>query len=134
MRDRGRGGVIKPGSQNARILEILDDGRWHTSAELHRRVMCVLHSRIAELNKHGRTEGFRVEHRGGGSGAENHEYRLVATPSDASPQGDRDRAVSALDASGASLASLGAAVAEADGQLPAEHAASTFEQLQLVAA
>lgn len=66
----------RPATHAQRILNILADGRWHSSAELHRRVYCILHSRIAEL----RRRGFVIEHRGGGGGAENHEYKLLSAP------------------------------------------------------
>lgn len=71
-----RNGKSKPPTHNDLILRALADGKWHTSAELHREVFCVLHSRIHEL----RTLGFPIEHRGGGGGAANHEYRLLAQP------------------------------------------------------
>lgn len=62
-------------SHNAQLRAVLSDGLWHTSSELHRRVFCVLHSRIAEM----RRQGYVIEHRGSGAGADRHEYRLVST-------------------------------------------------------
>jgi len=64
---------VAPHSHCAQILAVLEDGQFHSSRELHRRVYCVLHSRIAEL----RRKGYRIEHRGGGAGAENHWYRWL---------------------------------------------------------
>lgn len=58
-------------SQNARLRAILADGEWHRSDELHRKVFCVLHSRVSEL----RRQGYAIEHRGGGAGADKHYYR-----------------------------------------------------------
>jgi hypothetical protein len=60
-------------TQNSRILDLLQDGRWHTTAEILQQVPCIVHSRVAEINKRGK----RIEHRGAGGGAENHSYRLV---------------------------------------------------------
>lgn len=71
-------GPLKSGSQCWRLLEILEDGKWHSSRELIFRVPCVLHSRIVELRERGERLGtFRIEHRGEGGGAENHEYRYI---------------------------------------------------------
>lgn len=90
-------------TQYERILAVLKDGKPHTSAELYR-TGCVLHSRISVLRK----RGYVIElTRADGVGANSYLYRLVATPDDASPQSTRGQAVSALDASGASLASSG---------------------------
>lgn len=70
--------LTKRGSQCARLLSILDDGQWHSSSELNRRVKCVLHSRIDELRERGHRTGlFTLEHRGQGFGPEHHEYRIV---------------------------------------------------------
>jgi hypothetical protein len=96
-------------SQNARILELLSDGREHEMRDIHRVVgFCRLNSRVAELRnpKHG---GHNIVCRREGT---SYFYRLVAMPGDASPQSTRGRAVSALDASGASLASPGTDVTE----------------------
>lgn len=75
-------------SQNDQILDVLADGNWHTSRQIHQHVFCVLHSRINEL----RDRGYLIEHRGGGAGADLHEYRLTGwplnTPSAAGPVGD----------------------------------------------
>src|SRR3954468_2983581 len=61
-------------TQKQRILNILRDGRWHSSAELYR-TGCVLHSRISDLRN---KDGFRIERRNvGGVGADAHEYRLL---------------------------------------------------------
>lgn len=61
-------------SQNARLRAVLSDGEWHSSRDLIRSVPSVLHSRIAEM----RRQGYAIEHKGGGAGAANHFYRLVA--------------------------------------------------------
>lgn len=47
--------MIKPGSQNARVLEVLADGLGHSAAEIHARAGFMrLNSRVAELrSKHG---------------------------------------------------------------------------------
>lgn len=68
----GQGRARRP-SQCDRLLSILADGRWHNSADLHRQVFCVLHSRISEL----RRRGYVIERRGQGAGAEHYDYRLV---------------------------------------------------------
>lgn len=69
------------GSQCARILAVLEDGEWHTTAEIHQRVGgCVLHSRIAEL----RTRGFAIEHETTGPGAAGSRYRLLDEPAEGS--------------------------------------------------
>ncbi len=60
-------------SQNARLRAVLADGEWHRSDELHRKVFCLVHSRIAEM----RRQGYRIEHKGGGAGAANHYYRWI---------------------------------------------------------
>jgi hypothetical protein len=70
--------LLRP-SQCDRLLAILDDGRWHNSADLHRQVFCVLHSRISEL----RNRGYVIERRGAGAGAEHYDYRLVGVPGEA---------------------------------------------------
>lgn len=61
-------------TQGAQLLDLLADGRWHTTASILRVVPCILHSRVAEIDKRGQ---HRIEHRGAGGGAENHSYRLV---------------------------------------------------------
>jgi hypothetical protein len=66
----------RPLTQNERILALLADGAFHTTREILQHVPCIVHSRIAELNK----RGYRIEHDGAGGGAENHRYRLVETP------------------------------------------------------
>lgn len=62
-------------SQCSKLLRILEDGRWHTTAELLRLVPCIVHSRIAELRKYG----YTVEHDRTGVGAEGSRYRLVGS-------------------------------------------------------
>lgn len=66
--------MIRPGSQNARILELLSDGGWYTTREILQAVPCIVHSRISELE---RKHGYLIEHEGTGGGAGNHRYRLV---------------------------------------------------------
>lgn len=73
----GRGTRSRRRSQLDRVLEILADGKWHTTAEILRLVPCVLHSRIAEA----RARGLNVEcDHTAGVGAESYRYRLVAGP------------------------------------------------------
>lgn len=67
---------ILAGSQNHRILRVLGDGDWHTTAEIHRRAgFSRLNSRVAEL----RSRGFVIECErvSGESGARGYAYRLV---------------------------------------------------------
>lgn len=102
---------MKPGSQNARLLAVLSDHDWHTTAELLRAVPCIVHSRCAELRK----RGYAVEHETTGPGAAGSRYRLLseaesvgklAVSSSAewpTPSGELER----LSASENSLASLG---------------------------
>lgn len=60
----------------ARILRILGDGEWHTSAELYRSTDCIVHSRITDL----RNAGHLIEKRHvGGTGATATEYRLLSS-------------------------------------------------------
>lgn len=73
----GRVRTARTPSQCDRLLTIMRDGNWHCSADLHRAVFCILHSRVAELNRQGLRYGYRIEHRGGGPGADHHWYRLV---------------------------------------------------------
>ena len=63
-------------SQCERILGVLSDYQWHTTADLYRRLGgMILHSRIAELRKRGHTiEGRHVP---GETGAAGYEYRLL---------------------------------------------------------
>lgn len=60
-------------SQADKILRILEDGRWHTTAEILRAVPSVVHSRIADLRKFG----WLIEHDTTGAGAEGSRYRLI---------------------------------------------------------
>lgn len=72
--------MIRPNSQNARILRALADRRWHTVASIHRRAgTSRLNSRISELRKYG----YEIEHEtiAGKSGALGHRYRLLNPPS-----------------------------------------------------
>lgn len=62
-------------SQASRILTLLEDGRWHTTAEILRVVPSIVHSRISDLRKHG----YLIEHDTTGSGAEGSRYRLTGT-------------------------------------------------------
>lgn len=130
--------MIKPGSQNARILEALADGEWHTTAAIHSAAgFSRLNSRVAELRD---VHGYDIPCRpieGMPPGPHAQRYRLVATPSAESPQ----REPSPLDTFGAdgandvSLSALGAAATAELREATAEHAApDTYEQLTLVAA
>lgn len=72
--------MIRPNSQNARILRALSGGTWVTVAEIHRRAgTCRLNSRISELRKHG----YAIEHEtvAGKTGSLGHRYRLQNPPS-----------------------------------------------------
>ena len=68
---------LKPDSQNARVLRVLSDGRWHTGSNVQRRSGANrLNSRISEL----RARGFEIEsERIGGAGLLSHRYRLLKT-------------------------------------------------------
>lgn len=111
---RVRGGGwprVQPGSQNARILDVLADREWHSTAAIHRAAgFSRLNSRIAEL----RPRGYVIEHRGEGFGADLHEYRLISSPLDETAS---QRAPLAVSSSGG-----GSATSEpspgADGQSP----------------
>ena len=67
-------------SQSQRILAVLNDNRWHTVAEIHRRAgFSRLNSRVAELRARG--YGIECEHVSGhGRGSEAYRYRLVSRP------------------------------------------------------
>lgn len=72
--------MVKPNSQNARILRALSRGTWVSVAEIHRRAgTSRLNSRISEL----RNYGYEIEHGTvpGKTGALGHRYRLVNPPS-----------------------------------------------------
>ncbi len=69
--------MIRPGSQNDRVLQVLADGEWHTSRELHERAGYMrTNSRVSELRTHGhRILGESVP---GETGTDGYRYRLVA--------------------------------------------------------
>lgn len=70
---------MRPGSQNARLLEVLADGRWHVSTELHERCGYMrTNSRIAELRSHG--HAILGESVPGKTGTDGYRYRLVTEP------------------------------------------------------
>lgn len=76
--DRG-GLMVKPNSQNARILRVLADGKWKTTAAIHRKAgTSRLNSRISELRKYG----YEIEHGKvlGKAGPLGHRYRLINPP------------------------------------------------------
>ncbi len=60
----------------ARVLRVLGDGEWHTSAELYRSTGCIVHCRISDLRRYGHIIDKRHV---GGRGAESVEYRLVSS-------------------------------------------------------
>ena len=68
-----RGRLHRKRSQCAQILDVLEDGGWHTTAEILGIVPSVVHSRIAEL----RRKGYVIEHACDGPGADGNRYRLV---------------------------------------------------------
>lgn len=64
-----------------RILNVLADGRWHTTANIHRHAgNMIVHSRISEL----RAKGHAIEHENvpGKRGAIGHRYRWTNIPDD----------------------------------------------------
>ena len=72
--------MIRPNTQNARILRALADGRWTTVSEIHRRAgTSRLNSRISELRGHG----YEIEHKvgPGATSSLKHRYRLLNPPS-----------------------------------------------------
>jgi len=72
--------MIRPNSQNARILRTLSDGKWRTVASIHRKAgTSRLNSRVSELRK----QGFQIEHEvvPGKQGALGHRYKLLNPPS-----------------------------------------------------
>lgn len=73
--------ALKParGSQCARVLAVLQDGRPHTVPEIHDRAGTMrLNSRIAELRKRG--HNIICEHTPGETGAGAYSYRLITGP------------------------------------------------------
>lgn len=73
--------MVKPNSQNARILRALSKGTWVSVAEIHRRAgTSRLNSRISELRKYG----YEIEHETvpGKTGALGHRYRLLNPPAE----------------------------------------------------
>lgn len=71
--------MIRPGSQNARLLEVLADGRWHLSRDLHERCGYMrTNSRIAELRSHG--HDILGESVPGKTGTDGYRYRLLHDP------------------------------------------------------
>ena len=70
---------VKPGSQNARILAVLADGRWHVSTELHQRCGYMrTNSRVSELRSHGHM--ILGESVPGKRGTDGYRYRRVGSP------------------------------------------------------
>lgn len=61
-----------------RLSYILEDGEWHTSAELYRRSMSIVHSRIADLRRRGWT--IECERVAGAEGAKAYRYRATGRP------------------------------------------------------
>lgn len=74
-------------SQCGKILRCLEQGGWWTTAELLHEVPAVIHSRIAELRKHG----YTIEHRRTGQGANGSEYRLALDATVAPTSGGEGR-------------------------------------------
>jgi hypothetical protein len=60
-------------SQCEKILRVLEDGEWHSTAEVLQQVPSIVHSRIAELRK----RGYIIEHERVGPGASGSRYRLL---------------------------------------------------------
>lgn len=70
---------VKAGSQSERILRVLADRQWHTTAGIHRKAgTSRLNSRISEL----RSRGYRIEHerRNGPTETRSHAYRWLDAP------------------------------------------------------
>ena len=66
-------------SQGERVLRVLADGQWHTTAEIHRRAGTMrLNSRIAELRKKGRE--IECEHLPRKTGPRAYRYRWMNAP------------------------------------------------------
>lgn len=67
--------TVKDGSQLALILNALKDGRWTSSAEIHRRAGT---RRVSDLRRYG----YTIQHRTvpGDRGSLRHQYRLVNPP------------------------------------------------------
>jgi hypothetical protein len=68
--------MLRPNSQNARVLRALADGRWHSSAEIQRKSgpAVRINSRISDL----RSKGYAVvSGRKPGQGATSYRYRLL---------------------------------------------------------
>jgi hypothetical protein len=60
-----------------RILQLLADGRWHSTYELQVGLGVMAHSRVSDLRK----RGYLIEtRRTSGEGLHANEYRLVAAP------------------------------------------------------
>lgn len=71
--------MIRPGSQNARLLQVLADGEWHVSTELHERCGYMrTNSRISELRSYGHP--ILGESVPGKTGTDGYRYRLIVEP------------------------------------------------------
>lgn len=71
--------MIRPNSQNSRLLAVLADGRWHVSRELHERCGYMrTNSRISELRAHG--HHILGESVPGKTGCDGYRYKLAASP------------------------------------------------------
>jgi hypothetical protein len=91
---------VKPGSQCARVLDLLSDGKPHSFHEILRFVPCVVHSRVAEL----RSRGYQIECERVG---DDYLYQLsTREPSAAWPQAAIPAAEGDASPKGASPASL----------------------------
>lgn len=74
------GSRLSPSSQGARIIRALADGRWHTTANIHRKAgFSRLNSRVSELRSR---HGFVIECESvpGQTGSLGHRYRLLNPP------------------------------------------------------
>jgi hypothetical protein len=97
-----------------RVLELLLDHRWHTSAEIEERCKVTAHSRLSDL----RAGGCVIEKRSnrGATGREKFSYRLIAT----GEQMQDARSVSPLDEPEAGAAA--ASGSSSDDRSPDLHA------------
>lgn len=69
---------IKPGSGNDRVLNLLADGRWHTTYEIQVGLEVTSHSRLAELR--GLGYSFAKRRVQGATGLRMFEWKMVGRP------------------------------------------------------
>jgi len=80
--------MITPGSQNARVLAVLWDGKRHSVPEIHRRAGTMrLNSRISELRGHGCE--IKMTRNPKRKGAASYGYTLLSTPPTLEPPAEQ---------------------------------------------